>query len=151
MPVDPRTAALALGQIAAYLELHGENRFKAKAYDAAARAIRGVNTGDLSAPLESGELAAVRGLGPATLAVVRDLVENGQSRYLEQRRATTPEGLLEMLDVPGLTPAKIHQIHEALGIETLDELEEAARDGRLAKIPRYGKKTSDRILQGIAM
>src|ERR1043166_5818339 len=101
MPVDPRTAALTLAQIAAYLELHGENRFKAKAYDAAARAIRGVNTDDLSAPLESGELAAVRGLGPATLAVVRDLVENGQSRYLEQLRATTPEGLLEMLDVPG--------------------------------------------------
>src|ERR1041385_5927383 len=151
MPADPRPAALTLAQIAAYLELHGENRFKAKAYDAAARAIRGVNTDDLSAPLESGELAAVRGLGPATLAVVRDLVENGQSRYLEQLRATTPEGLLEMLDVPGLTPAKIHQIHEGLGVQTLEQLEEAARDGRLAALPRYGPKTAAKILSGIAV
>ena len=148
---DPRSAAHVLARIAAYLELHGENRFKAKAYDTAAKALRGFPSDDLAGALESGELAAVRGLGPATLAVVRDLVEHGQSRYLEQLRQTTPEGLLEMLDVPGLTPAKIFQIHESLGIETIDELEEAARDGRLAKLPRYGPKTADRILAGIAM
>ena len=151
MAVDPRSASHVLARIAAYLELHGENKFKARAYETAAKALRGFPSDDLAAALESGDLAAVRGLGPATLAVVRDLVEHGQSRYLEQLRQTTPEGLLDMLDVPGLTPAKIHAIHETLGIETLDELEEAARDGRLAKMPRYGKKTSDRILQGIAM
>ena len=146
---DPRSAAHVLARIAAYLELHGENKFKARAYDTAAKALRGFPN-DLAGALESGELAAVRGLGPATLAVVRDLVEHGQSRYLEQLRQTTPEGLLELLDVPGLTPAKIHAIHEALGIESVEELEEAARDGRLAKLPRYGKKTADRILAGIA-
>jgi DNA polymerase (family 10) len=148
---DPRSASHVLARIAAYLELHGENKFKARAYETAAKALRGYPSDNLAAALESGELAAVRGLGPATLAVVRDLVEHGQSRYLEQLRQTTPEGLLDMLDVPGLTPAKIHAIHEALGIATLDELEEAARDGRLAKLPRYGKKTADRILHGIAM
>lgn len=151
MTVDPRSAAHVLARIAAYLELHGENKFKARAYESAAKALRGFPSDDLGAALESGELAAVRGLGPATLAVVRDLVEHGQSRYLEQLRQTTPEGLLDMLDVPGLTPAKIHQIHEALGVASIDELEEAARDGRLAKLPRYGQKTADRIVQGIAM
>jgi DNA polymerase (family X) len=151
VPIDPRTAAHALAQIAAYLELHGENHFKARAYDSAARALRTVESDDLAAPLESGELAAVRGLGPATLAVVRDLVENGQSGYLEQLRATTPEGLLEMLRVPGMTPAKIYKVHEALDIQTVDELEQAARDGRLAKLPRYGKKTAEKILHGIAV
>lgn len=150
MSVDSRTAAHALEQIAAYLELHGENRFKARAYDSAARALRGFESDDLVGALETGQLAAVRGLGPASLAVVRDLVEHGQSLYLEQLRTTTPEGLLEMLRVPGMTPAKIFRIHEALGIETVDELEEAARDGRLAKLPRYGKKTSDKVLAGIA-
>jgi DNA polymerase (family 10) len=149
--IDPRSAAHVLSRIAAYLELHGENKFKARAYETAAKALRGFASDDVAGALERGELAAVRGLGPATLAVVRDLVEHGTSRYLEQLRQTTPEGLLDMLDVPGLTPAKIHAIHEALGIETIDELEEAARDGRLAKMPRYGKKTADRILHGIAM
>ena len=151
MSVDPRSASHVLGRIAAYLELHGENKFKARAYETAAKALRAFPSDDLAGALASGELAAVRGLGPATLAVVRDLIEHGQSQYLEQLRQTTPEGLLDMLDVPGLTPAKIHVIHEQLGVETLDQLEEAARDGRLAKLPRYGKKTADRILAGIAM
>src|SRR6185369_9442583 len=96
LSIDPRTAAHALSQIAAYLELHGENQFKARAYESAARALRAFESEDLASALESGELAAVRGLGPATLAVVRDLIEHGQSRYLEQLRQTTPEGLLDM-------------------------------------------------------
>src|SRR3954465_13859992 len=100
--MDPRSAAHVLSTIAAYLELHGENRFKAKAYDTAAKALRGFHSDDLAAALESGELAGVRGLGPATLAVVRDLVEHGQSRYLEQLRHTTPEGLPPLLALPGL-------------------------------------------------
>jgi DNA polymerase (family 10) len=149
--IDPRSAAHVLSRIAAYLELHGENRFKAKAYETAAQALRNYPADDLRQPLESGDLAGVRGLGPATLAVVRDLVEHGQSRYLEQLRQTTPEGLLEMLDVPSLTPSKIFAIHDALGIQTVDELEEAARDGRLAKLPRYGAKTAERILNNIAL
>lgn len=151
MASDPRSAAHVLAQIAAYLELHGENRFKAKAYETAARALRGFPSEDLEGALASGELAGLRGLGPATLAVVRDLVEHGQSRYLEQLRQTTPEGLLELLDVPGMTPAKIHALHQGLGIQTIDDLESAARDGRLEQLPRYGKKTAERILSGIAV
>lgn len=147
--MDPRTAAYALGQIAAHLELRGESTFKTRAYEQAATALLGLDTDDLGPVLRSGELAAVRGLGPATLAVVRDLVETGESRYLEQLRATTPPGLLELLRVPGLGTAKIHKLHEMLGIDSLESLESAARDGRLAKLPRYGAKTAEKILRGI--
>ena len=66
---------------------------------------------------------------------MRDLIETGESSYLEQLRATTPAGLLDLLRVPGLGTAKIHTLHEALGIDSIESLEEAARDGRLAKLP----------------
>lgn len=148
--MDSRTAAHALSQIAAYLELNGENSFKSRAYLGAAKGLLALGADDLAPLLQSGELAQVRGLGPATLAVVRDLVETGESRYLEQLRQATPEGLLEMLDVPGLTPARIHQIHETLNISTVEELEAAAQDGRLATIPKLGAKTAQKILNGIA-
>lgn len=148
--VDSRTAAHVLSQIAAYLELRGENRFKTRAYETAARGILTLGVEDLQPMLESGELGQVRGLGPATIAVVRDLVETGSSRYLDQLREATPEGLLEMLRVPGLSPAKIHLIHEQLAIEDVDELESAALDGRLAKVKGFGPKTAERILKGIA-
>ena len=149
--MDPRTAAHVLGQIAAHLELRGESTYKSRAYEQAATALLGIDTDDLGPLLRSGELAATRGLGPATLAVVRDLVETGESRYLEQLRATTPSGLLELLRVPGLGTAKIHKLHEALGVDSLESLEAAARDGRLAKLPRYGLKTAQKILRGIEL
>jgi len=139
--MDSRTAAHVLSQIAAFLELKGENSFKCRAYAGAAKGLLALGADDLAPLYHSGELGAVRGLGPATLAVVRDLIETGESRYLEQLRESMPEGLLEMLDVPGLSPLKIHQIHEGLGIETLEELEAAATNGRLATLPRITKDT----------
>lgn len=147
--MDSRTAAHVLRRIAAYLELKGENRFKTRAYLGAAKGLLALGADDLRPLYESGQLASVRGLGPATLAVVRDLLETGESRYLEQLRESMPEGLLEMLDLPALTPAKIRLIHQELGIETVEELEAAARDGRLAKLPKFGPKTAEKILNGI--
>jgi DNA polymerase (family X) len=148
--MDPRTAAHVLSQIGAFLELHGENRFKVRAYAAAARAVQALDADDLGPILRSGELAKTPGIGPATVAVIRDLVETGDSSYLERLRESTPEGLLDMLRIPGLGPAKIHQIYRGLGIETVRELEEAARDGRVAKLQRFGPKTAEKILKGIA-
>lgn len=147
--MDSRTAAHVLSQIAAYLELKGENTFKVRAYEGAARGLVALNADDLRPLYESGELGKVRGLGPATLAVVRDLIETGESSYLEQLREAMPEGLLEMLRVPSMTPQKIHKVYEELGIETIEELEAAARDGRLSTLPKWGPKTSEKILAGI--
>ena len=148
--MDPRSAGHALSQIADFLELKGENRFKSGAYRNAARAVLAIQTDDLASALASGELAELKGIGPATLSTIRELIESGESRYLEQLRSEIPEGLLEMLRVPGLGTAKIQKIHEALGVSSLAELEEAARDGRLSKLPRFGAGTSAKILKGIA-
>jgi DNA polymerase (family 10) len=82
---------------------------------------------------------------------VRDLIETGESRYLEELRSSMPEGLVEMLDVPGLTPARVHRIYEDLKIHTVEDLEVAATDGRLAALTRFGPKTAAKILEGIAM
>src|SRR5438105_3039813 len=148
--LDSRTAAHVLSRIAAYRVLRGENRFKARAYETAARGILALGVDDLTPLLASGEIGSVRGLGPATLSVLRDLVETGSSRYLDQLREGTPEGLLDMLKIPGLTPEKIHKIYQELEISDVVELEEAARNGRLARIRGFGPKTAAKILKGIA-
>lgn len=148
--MDSRTAAHVLSQIGALLELNGENRFKTRAYLTAAKALLALDADDIAPLYRSGALAAASGIGPATLAVISDLVATGDSGYHEQLRESTPEGLLEMLRVPGLGTTKIHQIHQGLHIETVQDLEAAAKDGRLAALPRFGTKTADKILKGIA-
>ena len=149
--MDPRTAANVLRQIAAFLELRGDSRFKARAYEQAARSLTTLETDDLGALDRAGELAPTRGLGPATLSVVRDLIETGESRYLEQLRADTPAGLLELLNVPGLATSRIHLLHELLGVNSVDSLEAAARDGRLTGVKGFGPRTSAKILRGIEL
>ena len=147
--MDPRSAAHVLTQIAQHLELRGESTFKSRAYEQAATALLALDTDDLAPFHRDGTLAATRGLGPATLSVVRDLIETGESSYLEQLRATTPSGLLDLLRVPGLGVAKIRKLHDSLGVDSIESLEAAARDGRVAALPRYGPKTAEKILKGI--
>src|SRR3954462_12276573 len=148
--MDSRTAAHTLELIAQFLELKGENQFKVRAYAGAANGVRTLNADDLAPLYDSGELGKVRGLGPATLAVVRDLIETGESTYLEQLRESMPAGMLDMLRVPGMTPQRIQKVYDELHIHTVEELESAARDGRLTQIPKWGPKTAEKILEGIA-
>ena len=147
--MDKRSAAYALEQIASFMELKGENTFRVRAFVTAARVLRGL-PGELEAALEDGSLAAARGIGPATLQIVSELVKTGNSSLLEELREQVPAGLVEMLSISGLGVAKIRQIHETLGIDSLPELEAAARDGRLAKLPRFGPKTAENLLKSIA-
>src|SRR6478672_2001695 len=100
--MHPRSAAHVLNQIAAFLELRRESRFKVKAYEQAAQAVGALETDDIAELDRTGALGATAGIGPATLGVLRDLIATGESRYLEQLRSEIPPGLIELVDIPGL-------------------------------------------------
>ena len=148
--MDSQVAAHRLNEIAMLLEVRGENPFKTRAFAHAARTIAELELEDIAPKVRSKEISKLPGIGNTTFAVLADLVETGESSYLESLRQTTPVGLVEMLRVPGLGPTRIHRIHEGLGIETVAELETAARDGRIAKLSGFGLKTAEKILFGIA-
>jgi DNA polymerase (family X) len=147
--MDKKAVAQVLEQIAAFLELRGENPFRIRAFRTAARAVGSFN-GDLREGLEDGSLAGTKGVGPATLQIVSEIVTTGRASMLEELREQIPPGLVEMLAISGLGVAKIRQIHEVLDIDSVPELEAAALDGRLARLPRFGPKTSENIVKGIA-
>jgi DNA polymerase (family X) len=147
--MDKKAVSQVLEQIAAFLELKGENPFRIRAFRTAARAISTFPR-DLRQSLEDKSLASAKGVGPATLQIVSELVGSGRASMLEELREQIPPGLVEMLEISGLGVAKIRQIHEVLGIDSLPELEAAAHDGRLAKLPRFGPRTSENVLKSIA-
>lgn len=147
--MDSRSAAHVLSQVGALLEARGEQRFKARAYSGAARALLALDTDDLAPLLASGELTETPGIGPATLSVIRELVETGESAYLDRLREGMPEGMRDLMRVPGLSVARLKLIHNALGVQTLDDLERVARGGQLAELPKFGRKTAEKILRGI--
>jgi len=149
MSVDRTGAAGVLDQIAACLELQGENQFRVRAFRTAAKAVRGLPVEPAQA-LADGTLAATKGVGPATLGIVKELVTVGRCELLEQLREDIPPGMVEMLRISGLGVTRIRTIHQKLQIETLAELEDAARDGRLAALPGFGSKIAETVLKGIA-
>lgn len=147
--MDRKGVAVTLERIASYLELQGENPFRVRAFRTAEKTVEGFPS-ELEAAIADGSLAEAKGIGPAILEVITELVTTGRSSLLESLREAVPPGLVEMLAISGLGVAKIRQIHEGLGIETLPELEAAARDGRLAALPRFGARTAENVLKAIA-
>ncbi|MDP9359851.1 MAG: DNA polymerase/3'-5' exonuclease PolX [Acidobacteriota bacterium] len=140
--------ARSLDEISNYVELSETNRFRALAFERAAHSIRALDAepADLIA---SGELLKTPGVGKATAAIIEELVRTGTSKYLEDLRKQYPPGIFELMRVPKLGLKKIGVLHEKLGIGNLNELEEAARAGRLASLKGFGAKTEQYILGGI--
>jgi DNA polymerase (family X) len=145
---DKWTVARVLDEIAQYVALSDPNRFKSRAFERAARAVEGLEV-DLGALVASGELLSTPGIGKAVGAIIKELVETGESGYLDELRNQYPPGIFELLRVPGFGLTKIGQVHQELGIGSLDDLEAAAREGRLAKLRGFGAKTQTKILEGI--
>lgn len=134
--------------IATLLELKGENAFKIRAYINGARALESL-TEPLEKLVEQGGLDAIPGIGQALQKKISELVRTGRLGYYEELKEATPPGLLAMLDIPGLGPKKIKAIHEALGVATLEQLEQACHEGRVADLAGFGSKTQARIREGI--
>lgn len=138
-----------LEEIGSLLELTGENRFKARAFTRAARALESADVDVAALAREQGALERIAGVGPATARVIAELVRDGRSRYYDELRQRTPSGLRELMNVPGLGIRKIQQLREALGIESVADLEAAVAAGRVAEVRGFGVKTQERIGRGL--
>ena len=137
-----------LESIAQMLELKGENIFKIRAYTNAARAVE-TYPGDLAVAAAENRLGDIQGIGRAIADKLTELIVTGQLAYYEALKAEFPPGIFELFDLQGLGPKKIKAVWEKLNVTTIPELEKACKDGRVAGLPGFGKKTSDNILAAI--
>jgi DNA polymerase (family X) len=150
--MDRHAVALVLEEIADLLEAidaGGSTRFKARAFRTAARAVDRLEA-DLRTLVAQRALQDVRGIGPATARVIEQLVVTGESDYHAELKSQAPSGLRELLRVPGLGAGRIARLHAELGVSNLDDLESAARSGRIAALRGFGERTQQQILHGIA-
>ena len=143
-----KEAAIFIEEYGVLLELSGANAFRVRAYTNAVRILEMLET-PLDALIAAGTLGEVKGIGKSVGELVLEFADTGTATAYEELRASVPDGLLDMLRVPGLGPRKIIAIREALGIEDLDALALACGDGKLAELKGFGKKTQENILKGI--
>ncbi len=148
-PMEKQRVAALLDEMAQLLELDGANPFEVRAYQNASRAIAGLE-GDIGEIAARGELVGVPGLGKTLIARITELVTTGHMRQLDDLLERIPPGMRQMLRIPGLGSKRIRQLNQALQISTLEELRQAAEDGRIATLPGFGAKSQENILKGLA-
>ncbi len=140
--------AETLENIARLLDLKGENIFKIRAYQTAARAVE-TYAGNLEETARAGRLDEVEGIGKAIAEKIAELVTTGRLEYYEELKSGFPPTLFELFGINGLGAKKIKALYEKLRISSLAELEAAAKDGRVAGLPGFGEKTASNLLANI--
>ncbi len=141
--------AKVFSDIADLLELKGENQFKIRAYQKAARAIEHYPK-EIRIMVDEGEdLKSIPGVGDAIAKKTTELMETGKLEYYEKLKTEFPEGITNLLDIPGIGPKTANKLCSELGITSVYSLEQAIKDGSVAKLFRLGEKTANNILQQI--
>ena len=139
-----------LREIGDHMALKGGNPYRSRAYSRAADnlALSTIPLGDL---IKEERLTEIPGVGDALAAVVTELYKTGEHPSLGKMRSETPQGVLEMLHLPDLRPDRIKKLYNALGIASVKELEEAARNDRLKTTKGFGPAFQAKVLQAIDM
>jgi len=146
--LDRFGVAAALQEIAQLMDLKGgQYRFKAKAYNAGARAIQAV--ADLDRLVKEDRLTTLPRIGDALASQIKQLYLTGESSVLNGLRKEFPAGVIELSTVAGLSVEKIKQLDEA-GISSVAQLKAAVETGRLESLKGFGPKTAQRLLAQIS-
>lgn len=146
--MDKTEIAAVLEEIATILELQGENPFRCQAYTKAARAISQLEE-NLADVVREGRLGDIPGIGETLREKITTLVNDGHLPFYDDLKAKTPPGLLQMLRLPGIGPKKVKALFDQLEIDDLVKLKTACEADRVAHLKGFGKKTQDKILEGL--
>ncbi|MBT9282256.1 MAG: DNA polymerase/3'-5' exonuclease PolX [Hydrogenibacillus schlegelii] len=146
MDVTNRFVARILEKIADYSELLGENEFKVRSFRRAAQTIESLDApvGEL---MDRGE--AIPGVGKGIAAVIREVIETGESELLKALEAKVPKVLIRLLAVPGIGPKTVGRLLRELGIDSEVKLEAAIREQKIRALSGFGAKTERRIAEAL--
>jgi len=141
--------AKTLSDLAYLLEIKGESAFRIRSYHSGVRAIRDL-TSSLELMVQRGEdLIAIKGIGKSIAGKIVEIIETKTCKALEDVKKVVPGALLDMLDLEGMGPKKVKLIFDEMGIDSIEKLEEAAKEGKLRDLPGMGAKTEERLLASI--
>src|SRR5918993_1310395 len=141
--------AEAFEELASLYELDGAVVYRVVAYRNAAKAIReaGVSVAELATQGRAAELA---GVGKTIAEKIDALLDTGSIPSADKLKTRIPSGLVEVTRIPGLGPKGANLLHDELGVSSIEELREAAEDGRLKDVKGFGKKAEENVIAAFA-
>ncbi|MGE5308295.1 MAG: DNA polymerase/3'-5' exonuclease PolX [Deltaproteobacteria bacterium] len=136
--------------IADILEIKGENVFRIRAYNRAADVIEGLSD-DIEELAKQEALTGIPGIGKDLEAKIKEIIASGTCGAYELLRKEVPEGLLQIMAVPGIGPKTAKSLYDQLQVKNVAELERAIADGKLRGMRGVKDKTIGNILKGIEL
>jgi DNA polymerase (family X) len=149
VPIQNHDVAAIFDKVADFLDIKGENPFRIRAYRNASRTVGSLSKSVSDMVARGEDLTRLPGVGQDLAAKIREIVETGKLKMLEDLMSKLPEGLEEMMKVPGLGPKRIRLLFSARNIRSLDDLRRAAEGKTLRDVPGFGEKTEANILEQI--
>jgi DNA polymerase (family 10) len=149
MPIHNNDIAEVFNTVADLLEIKGENPFRVRAYRDAARTVDGLSQSATEMIEEGRDLSKLSGIGKDLARKIREIIENGQLGLLEELKSEMPVELSDLMQLSGLGAKRIAALYKELDVTTLDDLEQAAKDGRIGELEGFGQKTQESILEEI--
>src|SRR5512135_173328 len=147
--MNNQDVAQTFSLLADMLDVEGkENKFAILAYRRAAEQIANLDR-DINSVAQAGELRSIPGIGQAIADKITSLLNTGSFELLDRMKQTIPAGVVELLAVPDMGPKRVKLLWEQAGITNVAELEQAARDGKLAGLPGIGPKMEAKIVASI--
>ncbi|OAQ21463.1 DNA polymerase/3'-5' exonuclease PolX [Thermosulfurimonas dismutans] len=137
-------------KVASLLEIKGDNPYRIRAYQRAAQNIEAL-TRDIEDLARRNQLSRIPGIGADLASKIKEILETGTLRLYEELKKEIPQELLRFLEIPGLGPKKAKIIYETLGITSIEDLERACKEHKIARLPGMGYKTEENILRGIKL
>lgn len=147
MPVHNSSIAKIFQQVADLLEIEGANQYRVRAYRTAARTIETLSRPVSDLIAEEQDLTELEGIGDDMAGKIEEILNTGGLSQLEEIKARTPAGLAKMLKLDGLGPKRVQTIYEALDVNDLEQLEQAAEDEKIRALEGLGAKTEKKILE----
>ncbi|MFO8152328.1 DNA polymerase/3'-5' exonuclease PolX [Thioalkalivibrio sp.] len=149
MPIHNKQVAEQFSRLADLLEIQGANTFRVRAYRNAAQTVESLPR-DAQEMLDDGEdLSELPGIGADLAGKIEEIIKNGELALLQETEEQTTAELGEMMKLPGVGPKRVKAIHDALGVESLGQLKEAAEKRQVRQLEGFGRKTEAMILREI--
>ncbi|MBI4146183.1 DNA polymerase/3'-5' exonuclease PolX [Candidatus Woesearchaeota archaeon] len=139
-------------EMADVLEMKGVD-WKPNAYRKAARSLESLELPVEQVYAESGVkgLREIPGVGEGLAKKIEEFLKTGMMKEFDELINSIPRGVEEMMHVPGLGPKKVMRLFKELKIRNVQDLERAAREGRLSKLPGFGEKSEQDVLRGLGL
>jgi DNA polymerase (family 10) len=142
--------AQVFARIATMLEIEGANPFRVRAYREGARVVESQAEPMAALAEQEGALEALPGIGKDLAGKIRDVARTGSTAMYDELAARIPLEVVGLTELQGLGPKRVKTLFETLGVRNRDDLEKAAKAGKLRELPGFGEKVEQNVLKALA-